>query len=322
MEVTGFHHVTCIGSHPQANVDFYARVLGLRLLKRTVHFDHEDVYHLYYGDERGTPGSIITFFPFPNPVETVRGANSVQEFSLAVPLDSKDFWTRRFERHGVDHDGWQEELGGDVLRFRDHDGQRLALAAVASSERSAWAGEVSLDHAIGGIQSIEIGTTDQAKEVDCLQRHFGLVPVADEGSVARLRLPNGKHSDRFVDVRDMSGVEPAPPVPLEGAPARAGTVNHIAFGTEDATTQLAFREHLVSAGFEMTEVKDRRYFKSIYMIDPSGIRVEVATDAAPGFEVDESSEAFGRALQLPPWFEHRRGDYEKSLPPLSVAASG
>ena len=319
MEITGFHHVTCIGSHPQKNVEFYATVLGLRLLKQTVHFDHEDVYHLYYGDATGTPGSILTFFPFPNPIETVRGSNSIQEVAFSVPATSKDYWATRLETCGTDADMWAEEFEQDVLRFRDHDGQRLKLvAADPNVSGPPWDGAVPADKAIRGIHGVEIGAVDQAGEVDSLVRHFGLVRFGEEGPVTRLRLPGAKHGDRHVDIRAMVGVEPAPPLPLEGAPARAGTVNHIAFGTEDESTQLEFHEYLSSQGFQLTDVKDRRYFKSIYMIDPAAIRVEVATDKCAGFLVDENADELGTSLQVPPWFESHRAAYEQSLPPLEL----
>jgi glyoxalase family protein len=316
--VTGFHHITCIGSHPQRNLEFYTGILGLRLVKKTVHFDHEDVYHLYYGDDAGRPGTILTFFPFPNPQPAVRGSDSIQEIALAIPTGSCGFWKSHLEAHRVDADFWVEEFDQPVMRFRDHDGQRLKLVAVAGSEnRSCWeSGPVPASHAIRGLQGIRLGVVDARAELDALTSLLGLVFKEQRGRVTRLGFSGSRHADRCVDVEAMPGVSPAPRLPLEGAPSFAGTANHVAFGTENERTQREFRERLVNAGLTLTPVKDRRYFKSIYMIDPGGIRVEIATDDCAGFAVDEPADRLGDALQLPPWFEHLRAGYEASLPPL------
>jgi glyoxalase family protein len=318
LRVTGLHHVTCIGSHPQRNLDFYEGILGLRLVKKTVHFDHEDVYHLYYGDETGTPGTILTFFPFPNPIPAMRGSDSIQEVAFAVPPGSRDFWKTRLESHRVDTEFWVEEFGEPVLRFRDHDGQRLKLVAVpGAGHRSRWSGGPVPDAcAIRGLQGVRLGVADVDAELDMLTGCLGMARHGQQGNLSRLVFAGTRHGDRHVDVEAMPDVAPAPRLPLEGAPAYAGTVNHVAFGTENEATQRAFRERLVHAGLTLTPVKDRLYFKSIYMIDPGGIRVEIATDECAGFAADETPDRLGEALRLPPWLEHLRPDYEARLPPV------
>lgn len=318
MRVTGFHHVTCIGSHPRGNLHFYRDLLGLRLLKRTVHFDHEDVYHLYYGDELGTPGAILTFFPFPDPKPAARGSKAVQEVALAIPAGSQDYWWCRLQSFLVDADRWTEERGRDVLRFRDGDGQRLKLvASPGMDERACWAGgSVPAEQALRGLEGVELGVLDLDREVDFRSGRLGLVPGEERSGVLRLGFAGSRQPGRWVDVRAMPGVPAAPPLPLEGAPHWAGTVNHVAFGTEDERTQLGFRESLLEAGLTLTPVKDRLYFKSVYMIDPGGIRVEIATDDCAGFAFDEPPSELGTALKLPPWLEHLRPAYEASLPAL------
>jgi glyoxalase family protein len=320
LQVTGFHHITCIGSHPQQNLEFYSGILGLRLVKKTVHFDREEVYHLYYGDDRGRPGTVLTFFPFTDPEPAIRGSNSIQEISFAVPESSQDFWKTHLEEHRVDADFWVEEFGQPALRFRDHDGQRLKLVAVTDSgSRSCWqTGPILTEHAIRGLQGVRLGVIDADDELAMLTELLGLIYSAQRGNVTRLnfRMPNPESRiPGYVDVEAMPGVAPAPRLPLEGAPAMAGTTNHVAFATVNEQSQLEFRERLVDAGLTLTPVKDRRYFKSIYMIDRCGVRLEIATEG-PGFTVDESPEQLGEALKLPPWLEHLRPVYEASLPEL------
>jgi glyoxalase family protein len=318
VRVRGFHHITCIGSHPQRNVEFYAGILGLRLVKKTVHFDNEDVYHLYYGDDAATPGTVLTFFPFSIPRPAVRGSNSIQEIAFAVPTTSCGFWKSRLECCRVDTDYWVEEFGEQVLRFRDHDGQRLKLVAAAGCERYQGNrhGSISAEHSIRRLQGVRLGVIDIASELNVLTDLLGLERQSEKGSVTRLAFADTGEAGPHVDVEHMAGVTPAPRLPLEGAPAMAGTTNHFAFATEDEQSQLSFRERLVNAGLTLTPVKDRQYFKSIYMIDPGGIRVEIATEG-PGFAVDESLDRLGEALCLPPWLEHRRSTYEASLPPIN-----
>lgn len=275
----------------------------------------------HYGDDTGMPGSVLTFFPFPDPQPAVRGSDAIQEIAFAVPPVSRDFWKSHLHRCGVDTDQWIEEFGQDVLRFRDHDGQRLKLVAVAGCEqRSYWQqGPLAAEHAIRGLQGIRLGVVDMEAELDMLTGLLGLVPQGESSSVTRLTFAGTEHADRCVDVEGMAGVPPAPRLPLEGAPAMAGTTNHVAFRTMDEQSQREFRERLVNAGLMLTPVKDRRYFKSIYMIDPGGIRVEIATDG-PGFTVDEPRDRLGGALCLPPWLEHLRPAYEVTLPAIETMA--
>jgi len=315
--VTGFHHVTCVASGPQRNIDFYAGVLGMRLVKRTVHFDNAHVYHLYYGDEKGSVGSLLTFFPFPDPEPARRGSGSIAEVGLAVPGSARDYWARRFSTFHVDADRWTPEFGEPVLRFRDHDGQRLKLIAIDDAgNRTCWShGDVPEPFAIRGVQGVRLGIDNAAPTLDVLIEQFGLVRSASSGTTTRLRFPD-RRDRRHVDVEAMPGVARAPAVPLEGVLPLAGTANHVAFGTAGSGSQLALKTALEAAGHVVTPVKDRMYFRSIYMLEPGGIRLEVANDDCAGFLLDESVAYLGTALKLPPWLEDMRAKYEQELPPI------
>jgi glyoxalase family protein len=261
---------------------------------------------------------VLTFFPFANPIPAIRGSNSIQEIAFAVPISSCDFWKSRLECSRVDTDYWVDEFGEPVLRFRDHDGQRLKLVAVSGSEhrRGNQQGSVAAEHSIRCLHGVRLGVVDVASELSVMTDLLGLIRRTESGRVTRLAFSDTGESGPHVDVEDMTGVAPAPRVPLVGAPAMAGTTNHFAFATEDETSQLRFRDLLVNAGLTLTPVKDRQYFKSIYMIDPGGIRVEIATEG-PGFAVDEPPDRLGEALCLPPWLEHLRSAYEASLLPVA-----
>jgi len=329
VRVRGFHHVTCIASHPQANANFYSGILGLRLIKKTVHFDNERVYHLYYGDAAGTPGSVVTFFPFAHPEPALRGSDSIQEFAFAVPGGSCDFWTSRLDACRIEAGHWAGEFGRRVLRFRDHDGQRLALVETPGCEQRPYWHDGAIDgtRALRGVQGIRLGVAHVDREIEMATTLLGLTIRASRGSVTRLVF-NGDGDDRqdmegdggrYVEIEDMHGVPPAPRLPLEGAPAMAGTVNHVAFDAGSEASQLAFRERFISAGFTVTPVKDRHYFKSIYLIDPGGIRVEIAASHAAGFTRDEPFDRLGESLMLPPWLERLRAQYEQALPSIESA---
>ena len=316
----GIHHITCVSGAPQRNVDFYCGVLGLRLVKKTVHFDNARVYHLYYGDETGTPGSLITFFPFPDEEDRGRhGAGSVSAVHFCVPEDSTAYWEARLRRLGIKAGTWRERFGDPVLEFEDHEGLCLELAATAAAGRRAgWrGGDVPPRHAVRFIAGAALSVRRPEPSIELLTTVFGLAIGAEEAGRTRLLFP-GDALGMHLDVVHMPDGPDAAPVPLEGVLPEIGTVNHLAMGPATRSEQLDIRGLLAGAGLQVTGVKDRRYFQSIYTLDPAGIRLEVAT-GEPGFLVDESAAALGTTLQLPPWLESERPVYERLLPPIDAS---
>ena len=307
-DTAGLHHVTSIASDPQANVDFYTDVLGLRLVKKTVNFDDTFTYHLYYGDEGGSPGTALTFFPFENgsPGRVGRGQTSATAF--VVPAESVDYWLDRFDSKGVEHDAPRERFGETVVSFRDHDGQPLELVA-GESDVEPWAdGPVPADHGVRGFHGVTLDSLDPERTGAILEL-LGYERVDEAGERTRYRAASDRAA--VVDVLD----RPDAPRGREGV----GTVHHVAFRALDEETELAWREALVEAGQNVTPQKDRQYFQSIYTREPGGILFEIATDG-PGFTRDESVAELGTSLKLPPWLEEDREMIEGQLPPVGTPA--
>ncbi|WP_435344482.1 ring-cleaving dioxygenase [Haloarchaeobius sp. HRN-SO-5] len=309
--VHGLHHVTAVADDPDENVAFYTDVLGLRLVKRTVNFDDVATYHLYYGDERGTPGTSITFFPFEGTRQGRVGRGMVSATAFRAPSDSLSYWRERLEASDAAVAVDEERFGETVLPFRDPDGQPLELVFGeepgddAGQTVQPWTdGPVPAEYAVRGFAGVTLLPTD----VDVTQR-----------VLQQMGYERGETSDdrtRFT-VPDRAGVVDVvdrPDAP-DGRPG-SGTVHHVAFRTPDEETQLQWRETLTDAGQYVTPQKDRQYFRSIYFREPGGILFEIATDG-PGFTVDESIEDLGSALQLPPWLADDRERIEGRLPPLT-----
>jgi glyoxalase family protein len=306
----GLHHVTAIAGDPQINVDFYAGLLGLRLIKRTVNFDDPSTYHLYYGDGVGSPGTVMTFFPWSDVRRGVLGSGQTQTTAFAVPELSLGFWRQRLEESLVRaHD--IERFGVSGLAFTDPDGLRLELLASARADdgRTPWDGSsVPAEHAIRGLDGVTLLHADGAASETLLVETMGFRRVAVDGR--RVRFESGEGgSGAFVDLlRD--------PDALPGRVA-GGSVHHVAFRVADDDAQAEWQNRLFSAGHPTTEVKDRMYFRSIYFREPGGVLFELATDD-PGFATDEPVEELGAGLRLPPWFETARDRIERALPPLDL----
>jgi len=306
--VPGLHHVTAIAGDPQRNHDFYTETLGLRLLKRTVNFDDTSVYHLYYGNEVGTPGTSLTFFPYDSGSGRV-GAGQVAATTLAVPAGAVDYWRDRFEEYGVDHDAPTERFGRTVLSFRDPDGLPLELVVDEATDIDPWAdGPVPVEHAIRGFGGVALDSTDPDATAEVLEL------------LGYERTDERPDRERWVAASDR-----APVIDLltgESEPGRpgAGTVHHVAVRAENEAVQREWQERLRDAGQRVTEIKDRRYFESIYFREPGGVLFEIATDG-PGFDRDQDVEELGSGLSLPPWLEDRRDEIEAGLPPLETATS-
>lgn len=307
----GIHHVTAITGNASRNLDFYTRVLGLRLIKKTVNFDDPGTYHLYFGDEAGTPGSILTFFPWAHAARGRNGVGLAQTTSFRVPESAIAYWAGRFVEKGVAHEAVSRRFGQPVLAFSDPDGLSLALVGVAGSEaETAWQGsEVPLEHAIRGFHGVTLLLDDAKKTEAILADVLGFTKTGQEGLVSRLVADGALHG-AVVDLREVGGF-------LEGRMGR-GSVHHIAFRAESDAEQADMRRKLAEVyRLQATEQMDRNYFRSIYFREPGGIIFEIATDQ-PGFSVDEPLESLGQDLKLPEFLEPRRAQIEARLEPLEV----
>ncbi|TVT41370.1 ring-cleaving dioxygenase [Hymenobacter setariae] len=305
--ILGLHHITAIASNAQRNFNFYTKVLGLRFLKRTVNFDAPDTYHFYFGDEVGSAGTILTFFPWENMTPGRRGPGQATEIGYAVPKGSLDFWQKRFEANGVTYNKPAEKFGERYLTFLDPDGLKLELTEVADDSRTPWAtADVSADVATRGFHHITLTLSDVKATAAVLTDVFGYRLVA-------------QHVNRFRYATDALGT--ANIVELVAAPGEArghvaaGSVHHVAFRVKDDATQLYFRDLLIKKGFQVTPQIDRQYFHAMYFREPGGVLFEVATDN-PGFMVDEPLAELGTHLMLPPQYESQRAAIEAHLPVL------
>jgi glyoxalase family protein len=307
---TGIHHVTAIASDPQANVDFYAGLLGLRLVKKTVNFDDPSAYHLYYGDETGTPGSIMTFFYWPGHGSRGRvGPGQMTRLAFSAPRPSLDFWHDRLTQHGIKVERGNR-FGEDVLAFADPDGIPCEIVAVANDSRQGWAGGgVPAAQALRGFHTAELTVRTAAPTEKLLTGEMGCRLLRREGNRARFEAGPGG-SGRYIDVIGDATAAPG----MQGT----GTVHHVAWRVPDDASQLAMQEVLANAGYSVSEVRDRFYFHSIYYRERGSILFEIATDT-PGFPVDEPVASLGTALKLPQQFERVRKQIEVALPPLQPA---
>jgi glyoxalase family protein len=308
----GIHHVTAIAGDPVKNLGFYTRDLGLRFVKKTVNFDEPSTYHFYYGDETGSPGTILTFFPWTNAPVGRRGVGETRQTAFRVPLRSIGYWTQRFIEKGILHQKLVKRFGQSVLPFTDQDGMELALVGIAGAENeSGWGNEdIPSEHAIRGLEGVTLLLDSAQKTAAILTDVFGFREVAREGSVIRFAAASDV-KDSVVDIYEAPGV-------LRGHQGR-GSVHHIAFRAADDVQQAQMTEKLIRThGRHPTEQKDRKYFRSIYFREPGGVLFEIATDI-PGFAVDEPIEALGQDLELPNFLEPRRKEIEGALPVLEKA---
>lgn len=307
--ITGIHHVTAVASNAQKNIDFYIGVLGLRLVKKTVNFDGPDVYHFYYGDERGNPGSILTFFPYQGLVNGRHGKGMLNTTTFSAASSSLDFWLHRLKRFGVAYKKPQERFDGEaVVYFEDEDGLGLELVFNDRDNRKGYAnGIIPPEHAIKGFYNVEIWEEGYERTAALLTGQLDHKLISEKGN--RFRFAAADAPGNYVDIL-------CSPDSMKGL-AGSGTVHHIAFATPNSETQEEVRLRIVKRMLNPTPVLDRNYFTSIYFREPGGVLFEVAT-AGPGFAVDEPVGHLGEALKLPSQYEEEREQIEKTLPSVSI----
>ncbi|MFH5884151.1 ring-cleaving dioxygenase [Halalkalibaculum sp. DA3122] len=304
----GIHHITAIAGNPQKNLDFYTRVMGMRLVKKTVNFDDPSVYHLYYGDEFGRPGSVLTFFPWSHLQQGKPGRGQVVAVSFAVPEGAIEVWGNHLDQQDIDVIEPFTRFGKKVLGLQDPNGLHLELVETAGvNDIEGWSGgALPSEHAIRGFHGATLAEDDYRPTGQLLEEHLGYRKT-DEFDDRHL-FESGTRLGSAIEIIDQSE--------LDGKPGK-GTVHHIAFRAKDEAEQQAIRRRLVEEGYHVTEQKDRRYFKSVYFYESGGVLFEVATEG-PGFDRDEPVEQLGETLKLPGWLENRRALIEADLPELKV----
>ena len=308
-KILGLHHITAIAGNAKRNLEFYTKVMGQRLVKKTVNFDDPHTYHFYFGDEVGTPGSILTFFPWERVRKGYNGSGMATGIGYSVPNNSLDFWTARFKQFNVKHEETSERFGEEYVRFQDPDGLEIHLVVPKHEDkRKPWeTAEVDKTVATRGFHSVTLTVRKLAPTADILTSILGYQLMKQEGNY-----------DRFVT----DAVENASIVDIIEAPELApglnagGTNHHVAFRVKDDKILMDYREKILSRGLNITPKIDRDYFFSLYFREPGGVLFELATEN-PGFDKDEPVDELGTHLQLPAQYEKARAEIEKALPPLN-----
>lgn len=313
--VLGIHHVTAICSNPQKNIDFYTKLLGLRLVKLTVNFDDPTTYHLYYGDEIGHPGTILTFFPWPDAPKGYRGTGQAIATSFLIPQNSIVFWKDRLKNNDICFEGPIKRFDDEeqVIKLYDPDGLGLELVAHPSAkendERFWKDGPISYENGIRGFYSVNISEEGYERTSEILNE-IGYKMIKNEGNRFRFQQENSQSIDaKILDVLCL-------PDTTHGR-IGIGTVHHIAFRTSSDENQISIRKNIIKTGLNPTPVMDRTYFHSVYFREPGGVLFEIATDP-PGFTLDQKVEDLGKKLMLPKWLEPVRERLEKVLPKIEL----
>jgi glyoxalase family protein len=321
--IFGIHHVTAITGNPQRNIKFYVDNLGLRLVKLTVNQDDPSSYHLYYGDELGRPGTILTFFNWPNIPEGHRGTSEVAATSFLISEDSISYWTNRFKNKQIQFRGPYNRFENEqVITFNDPDGLELELVAHKSSkerETKVWKeGPIPVEHAIRGFYSVTLSERGYEYTASVLTDELGFVPTRKDGSRFRYEIPSSESAGEE-DIDGASIVDVMCLPYTQQANIGIGSVHHVAYRTPSDKQQQVLRQSIVKAGLNATPVIDRFYFHSVYFQEPGGILFEIATNP-PGFTIDETAEDLGSRLVLPPWLERDRKSLEKILPKVDLSS--
>ncbi|MGD1885622.1 MAG: ring-cleaving dioxygenase [Cohaesibacteraceae bacterium] len=306
-QIKGLHHVTSMAADANENNAYFTNTLGLRRVKKTVNFDAPEVYHLYYGDEVGTPGSVMTYFPFGKMPRGTRGVGEVGDTEFAVPTGSLSYWKDRLPQHGVTGLSEETAFGEDRLRFDGPDGDGFALVESEARGRAPWTGtDVPKDAGILGFHGARFRLKDAAATGELLE-FMGYQKAETQGDITRYIVEGGNAADTI----DLEAL-PGGPSAHQGA----GSVHHIAFAVEDRAAQLEVRQALLATGYQVTPVIDRDYFWAIYFRTPGGVLFEIATNE-PGFDRDEDTANLGQALKLPTRYEPYRDQIEQRLPAIN-----
>jgi glyoxalase family protein len=305
-QTAGIHHITAFVQNAQETVDFYAGILGLRMIKKTINFDAPEVYHLYFGNEIGSPGTIITFFPWAHSRKGRIGGGQVGITTYAVPTGSLSFWEERLTQFDIPFEKTQR-FTETYLQFEDKDGLKLEIVEREQGALSQWSfGCIPTDKAIKGFGGAVLYSTAPDKTSQLLEQVMGLQKVGQEGAYAR-----------FKSFGDLGNIVDINVTPMPYGAGGAGTVHHIAWRAKDDAEHALWRSHVQSNGFQPTPIVDRQYFNAIYFREEGGILFEIATDP-PGFARDEEPEVLGEKLMLPEWFEESRDQIVRNLPPIQV----
>ncbi|HLS29998.1 MAG TPA: ring-cleaving dioxygenase [Flavobacteriaceae bacterium] len=308
-KILGLHHITAIAGDAQRNYDFYTKTLGLRLVKKTVNFDDPQTYHFYFGDKVGTPGTILTFFPWKNVRQGKNGAGMATDIGYSVPKESLDFWKSRLEKLNISYETG-EKFGEKLLSFQDPDGLQLTL--IETKHNDARKGfetpEIKTDVAIKGFHTVILTLKNNAATAAILTDLFGYKLIDQEDNLYRYQTDTVENA-AMVDLLEIPEAE-------RGLNA-GGTNHHVAFRVKNEEDLMAMREKIVARGLHITEKIDRDYFFSLYFREPGGVLFEIATDN-PGFATDETVEKLGSSLQLPKQYQPMRDRIEKGLPELKT----
>ncbi|MGE7544625.1 ring-cleaving dioxygenase [Sporosarcina newyorkensis] len=306
LETSGIHHITAIVGHPQENIDFYAGVLGLRLVKQTVNFDDPGTYHLYFGDEGGSPGTIITFFPWIGARQGIVGDGQVGVTSYAVPKGALAFWKKRLEDFQIPFHP-VERFGEQCLKFDDPHGLHLEIVEREEGKVNTWVfGGISPDVSIKGFGGATLFSSHPNQTAELLENVMGLELLGEEGDLIRFR--SSADIGNIIDLKS---------IPTEKGQTGVGTVHHIAWRAQDDAEQIEWQKYVAAKGYGVTAVQDRNHFNAIYFREHGEILFEIATDP-PGFALDESRETMGEKLMLPMQYEKFREQLEQRLIPIQV----
>lgn len=301
----GIHHITAIVGHPQENVDFYAGVLGLRLVKKTVNFDDPQTYHLYFGNKEAQPGTIITFFPWANAKNGQIGSGQVGVTTYAIPPESLTYWEKRLTDKSVDYVK-TTRFDEEVLQFEDVHGLKLELVERESGPLNTWSNEISSDVAVKGFGGAVLFSSSPQETIRTLTETMGLTTFKEENGVVRLKAEG-----------DLGNLIDVPLETAQPGEMGVGTVHHIAWRAHDEEDHADWQTHVKNDGYQVTEIKDRNYFNALYFRENGKILFEIASDT-PGFTADETFENMGTALKLPEQYEQQREKLESILYPITL----
>jgi glyoxalase family protein len=312
--ISGLHHVTALSSSASKNLDFYAGILGLRLVKKTINFDSPDVYHLYYGDYEGSPGTLMTFFPYPGISSGRKGTGQVITTSFSVHENSLGYWMKRLDKFDIIYTKPEQRFGSEeFIYFEDDDGLGIELVASNNDSRQEFnSGLVKPEYAIKGFYGVTLSLQNHEKTAMLLTGSMDHEVVSESKGRYRISPINSKGAGVAGKIVDLI----SQPVGTKGT-GGGGTIHHVAFATENKESQLRIRRRLIGAGLQVTPVIDRQYFQSVYFREPGGVLFEVAT-LPPGMTIDENIDKLGTDLKLPPWYEENRSEIEQRLGSISL----